>query len=373
MKLTIKKSVSLTVLLATLFVTWLSVGMVEPVKKKKPELSGILASGSTDKTIKIWDIKTGKTIKTFKGHKGSIESMAFSPDGKNFASGFSDGIVKVWDTITWQNLQILKNHKGLIKSVAFSVDSLLLASGSSDKKIKIYENKGGKWKLIKQTLSMDEEVSSVAFGPKITNYIVAADRSAIKIWENISKTGWKYKNTQTFKIKNDGLFYGTVLSSDECIANISSSEVIEFFDKKSDSLWKKTESFKFKHGTIISLAFYPKDPNLLTVRTSDGFIILLEKKGAQWAAKSILGVVTPELRYATTVVFSPDGKYLAIALKDGRIQIFSIKTGKLIKSLQGHKKGVLCLAWHPKPKVTKKILKKEKKKMPWDIIIKFKE
>ena len=56
-----------------------------------------LASGSDDKTIKIWDVTTGKVLNTLKGHEGSVWSVGFSPDGKKLASGSYDNTIILWD------------------------------------------------------------------------------------------------------------------------------------------------------------------------------------------------------------------------------------------------------------------------------------
>ncbi|MFK0735411.1 MAG: WD40 repeat domain-containing protein, partial [Gloeotrichia echinulata HAB0833] len=55
-----------------------------------------LASGSRDNTIKIWNIATGKEIRTLNGHSSFVNSVAFSPDGKTLASGSLDKTIKIW-------------------------------------------------------------------------------------------------------------------------------------------------------------------------------------------------------------------------------------------------------------------------------------
>src|ERR1700743_2636908 len=67
--------------------------------------SQLLASGSSDRTIKIWDTATGREIQTLEGHDDSVCSVAFSQDSKILASGSSDGGVKIWDSSTWKEIR----------------------------------------------------------------------------------------------------------------------------------------------------------------------------------------------------------------------------------------------------------------------------
>jgi WD40 repeat protein len=60
----------------------------------------LLASGSEDGTIKLWDVNTGEEIRTLKGHSWRVRSVAFSPDGRLIASGSGDWTIKLWDVNT---------------------------------------------------------------------------------------------------------------------------------------------------------------------------------------------------------------------------------------------------------------------------------
>jgi WD40 repeat protein len=60
----------------------------------------LLASGSSDRTIKLWDVATGKERATLRGHAGEVSSVCFSPDGKVLASGGDDRTIKLWDVAT---------------------------------------------------------------------------------------------------------------------------------------------------------------------------------------------------------------------------------------------------------------------------------
>ena len=81
----------------------------------------LVASGSADGLIVLWDTVANKRRASFRGViKGSVNALAFAPDGKTFASGGSDKLVKLWDVATGKLLKIFEEHQGALRCVAFS-------------------------------------------------------------------------------------------------------------------------------------------------------------------------------------------------------------------------------------------------------------
>ncbi|KAK4208673.1 hypothetical protein QBC37DRAFT_391849 [Rhypophila decipiens] len=81
-----------------------------------------LASASPDQTIKIWDPASGQCLQTLEGHRSWVRSVAFSPDGQRLASGSADQTIKIWDPASGQCLQTLEGHYSLVHSL-FSPDN----------------------------------------------------------------------------------------------------------------------------------------------------------------------------------------------------------------------------------------------------------
>jgi WD40 repeat protein len=122
--------------------------------------SKLIASGSSDETIKIWDAATGSLQQTLEGHSDPVRSVVFSYDSKLIASGSSDETIKIWDAAMGPFPQTLEGHSYLVRSVAFSYDSKLIASGSSDKTIKIWDAATGS---LQQTLDLGTIVQIISF------------------------------------------------------------------------------------------------------------------------------------------------------------------------------------------------------------------
>ena len=80
-----------------------------------------------------------KLRKTLKGHTTHVRSVAFSPDGKTLASGSYDKTIKLWNVASGKNTATLNGHTGWVISVAFSPDGKTLATGSTDGSVKLWD------------------------------------------------------------------------------------------------------------------------------------------------------------------------------------------------------------------------------------------
>jgi hypothetical protein len=107
-----------------------------------------IASGSEDKTVRVWDSATGQILLALTGHTGPVTSVAYCADGRRIASGSHDNTVRVWDAATGQPLLTLEGHKRAVTSVASSPDGMRIASGSEDGTVRVWDLNSGTSRIV---------------------------------------------------------------------------------------------------------------------------------------------------------------------------------------------------------------------------------
>ncbi|MGG6265246.1 NB-ARC domain-containing protein [Leptolyngbya sp. AN03gr2] len=140
----------------------------------------MLASGSFDQTIKLWNLTTGELIKTLQGHTSPVLVASFHPDQPILVSGSDDATLRLWNVETGESYKILQGHQGGIWSIAFSPNGEMLATGSADQTIRLWDVQTGQTLRIFQGHS--NQPRSVAFHPNGQTILSSGDDETIRFW-----------------------------------------------------------------------------------------------------------------------------------------------------------------------------------------------
>jgi WD40 repeat protein len=97
-----------------------------------------IASGSTDKTVRLWDVTAAKELATLEGHTGEVESLSFSADGKWLLSASSDKTLRVWDVAAQKEAGVITGHLGFVLSAAMHPKNQTLVSASGDHSVRLW-------------------------------------------------------------------------------------------------------------------------------------------------------------------------------------------------------------------------------------------
>ena len=147
--------------------------------------SYLLASGSNDKTIRIWNVGDNNNlrhVRTLRGHTDAVDSVAWSPDGRTLASASPDGTVRLWNPDNGINFAVLRGHKRSVRHVAWSPDGRILASGSDDKTIRLWDpDTHGTRRVLQYPAA--SFINSLAFHPNGQTLAGGISDGTVRLWD----------------------------------------------------------------------------------------------------------------------------------------------------------------------------------------------
>ncbi|MEA5596367.1 eIF2A-related protein [Rivularia sp. UHCC 0363] len=303
----------------------------------------LLASGSLDKSVKIWRTD-GKLLQTLQGHHESITSLSFSPDGQMLASASRDKTVKIWrknpatGEFDWQPVKTL-GHGDWVDKVSFSPDGKLLVTGSKDQTVKIWRSDG---KLIKILRGHQGWVNWVSFSPDGRFIASASDDGTVKIW------GIDGSLLTTLPGHQEGATVVNFSPDGRILASGDRNGVIKFWRREQDAtnsfIYRPFRSLQQHSGTIWSLNFDSQGEKLASAG-DDNMINIIDVSNGK-----LLKTFKGHSDAVVSVSFSPDRKLLASASYDKSVKLWSLNPPKL-PVLRGHEDRVLSVAWSPDGKM----------------------
>lgn len=264
----------------------------------------LLASGSADCTVRLWNAETGRCLKILQGHTSAIWRVSFSPDGRWLASSGDDNTVRLWNPISGECLHILQGHTNQVYALSFSPDGRILASGSSDETVRLWEmpphnaphdNVNGCLNQVLvgclRVLQVQGPISSVHISPDSQLIVIGSLHNTVQIW------------------------------------NVRSGDCLTVLQGHTDQVWCTNFS---PNGKIIASGSHDRTIRLWNVKTGYCVKVLHGHTDRVWS-----------------VNFSPDSSTLVSGSMDQTVRLWDISTGQCLQLLRGYTNPVYAVKFAP--------------------------
>ena len=314
----------------------------------------MLASGSSDHTVKLWNASSGELLATCMGHSNAVRSVAFSPDGRYFASAGEDRLVRLWDAQTHQIVLTITNHAPY--ALAFSDRYLALATsgdfwGYDGGVVQIWNYTNGQ-----MVAELPESGNRAAFSPDGKILATANWRGWVKLWNLDDLKPFKSFHSQevlSLAFSRDGLtlawgtglgdiglwelnqdrptihhksnfrVYAVALSPDgRHLASAHQTHDITLWDIQSGQIIQRL----LGHGDQVLAVAFSADGTLAYGSFDDKVMLWTPFIAKEQTV--ISNIKTPRWDRVGLPVFSPDGKRFAAATVNGFVRLWDIATGQ---------------------------------------------
>jgi WD40 repeat protein len=308
--------------------TVLQKGHFASIKSIAIDSEGVLmATGSKDKTAKLWDINSGRELRSFVGHTHAISSVHFSRDGNYLVTSSMDGTACVWEVATGQQVFSTPPSEKSLTDAVFSPDgTLLLTSGYADV-VSIYSFPSGN--LIK-TIEASPDLGlglgvHIQFSKDGKLCALGEDNRTTRVYET---SNWSLVTT----IKPEEGWCGGCGTYNQ-------------FTKEGNALVKlsansSTGEYDLRTGRLLtSYGSEMKDIRSIDISTNDRFILTATEKGAvifqRGRKDSLLYIPAPENHKITAAALGVGNESVYIASDDNVVTEYNRLTGQRIKTFKG--------------------------------------
>jgi WD40 repeat protein len=277
--------------------------------------------------VKIWDATTGKELFDLKGHGNAVNTVSWSFDGKRLASTCSDGTIKIWDAANGKEVRTLRGHRLAVNTALWSPSDQRLASTSADKSLKIWDTASGRELF---TIA-DGAGRSPRWHPDGNHLAVFAPAGIIKIWDLATK------EAQTIPTHVPSISAAAWSPAGDRVALASGDQTIQVRQMT----------------PVAEAAVLTDQPGRFLAWSHDGQrLAAVGKDIILWNATTGTKIHTLPLGGATafSVDWSPDGLRLISASSkriDSTLKVWDTGTGKELRAWNSHLVPALTVAWSP--------------------------
>lgn len=291
---------------------------------------GLLAIGNDNGIISLCDMNSLQQLSSFEAHFSTVQHLSFSPDGETLASSSSDRTIKIWD-LEGACLKILRGHNNWIWDLTFNWNGTLLASASYDQSIKVWDLESNR--CLKTLKGSGSWVFTVEFGCE--DSILVSSHVA----EGVCKV-WDLETRQYRSVDYGNWLLSATLSSDsEMVAMVGHSKAV--------GLWRwRTGQFRSlpeMHSADIACVAFSPNGTILASGGTDMNIFLWNP-----ITEESIGLLEGHIDWIRGLAFSPDSQYVASVSNDATVILWHVESQQLVSVLREHTSWVRAVAFSPR-------------------------
>ena len=299
--------------------------------------SRTLVSSSGDKTVRLWDVKTGKPLKTLTGHTSNFKHVSFSPNNHILASiGRYKDEIRLWDVETGKHLKTLTGHKGWVNNVAFSLNGRLIASGGLDGTVRVWDVKTGK--NIKTFTAYSPD--NITFSPNGRLIAMNYYHHSARVWD--VKTG---KNIKTFMEHTRRVTSVSFSGNSSFIVSGGDDRIMQVWDIETGKNIKTFTKTDLLHHGSCGVIISPNNCLIAMVLRDDEWATEIDVELRDVQTGKHIKTLAVQQGFFICACFSGDGRFLASDIDGNKVQVWDIETGKHIKTLVGHTKRITSVTF----------------------------
>lgn len=285
-------------------------GHTSPVNSVAVGPKDVLVAGSSDRTISIWNYKTGVLERTL-NNTYIPNALLLSNDGQTIFSTGGEKAVRMWQTGTGNLVRVIPGFKAVVRSMDVDPDGQTFATATVDRKVQVWDIKTAT--LLKTFLGHTDFATCVAF---------SRDRQSL-----VSASGGLDKSIRIWRLDRDeppriltghlGWILSIALSSNgRYIASASNDQTVKLWDFKTGELIR---TFTGHTKSVRSVLFTP-DGRTVISGSEDGTVRL-------WSTDTgeTIAILPGHTKKVMSISLSPNGRYLASASEDKTVQVWQLK------------------------------------------------
>ncbi|HWO25516.1 MAG TPA: AAA family ATPase [Kofleriaceae bacterium] len=290
-----------------------------------------VVSASADKTLKVWDLASGRELATLQGHSWAMTACAVTPDGRRVISALQDHTLKVWDLASGRELATLRGHADWVAACAVTPDGQYVVSASNDKTLKVWDLAAGR--ELATLRGHTAWVTACAVTADGRCVVSASADKTLKVWDperrcELATLRGHAREVTACAVTPDG----------RRAVSASHDQVLKVWDLERGRELASLQG----HASSVTACVVTPDGRRVISASQDHTLKVWDLDTGR-----VLAAPRGHIAWVNACVVTPDGRRVVSASHDQTLKVWDLASGRELVSLQGHASSVTACAVTP--------------------------